>query len=297
MEIIPEKRSFPVRGAELAGRLYMPRNAEKPPVIVMAHGFGAEMAFGLEAFALRFVKEGIAVFAFDYRNFGESPGEPRNLVHPMRHLEDWAGALAFVRSLDSVDSSRIGLWGTSFSGGHVIVTAARDRKVKAVSSQIPFVDGMDAAANLGPAFVLKATAAGLKDVAGSIFGRPFFVPIVGAPGQVAPINQPGNLESYLDLVPENRRGVWQNRCPARILLLAPLYRPIRYAHLVRCPALVTIADRDNLVSPATAALAASKMPDATVFHVDADHFEPYKEPAFSKVADRQAEFFKETLKP
>jgi fermentation-respiration switch protein FrsA (DUF1100 family) len=169
--------------------------------------------------------------------------------------------------------------------------------VKAVSSQIPFVDGLDTAATLGPAFVLKATAAGLKDVAGSVFGRPYFVPIVGAPGEVAPINQPGNLEGYLDLVPEERRGKWPNLCPARILLLAPLYRPIRYAHLVRCPVLMTVADRDNLVSPQTAVLAASKMPNATVFHVDADHFEPYKEPIFSKVADRQAEFFRETLKP
>jgi len=71
------------------GWLYTPKSIEKPPVVIMAHGFAAEMIFGLPSFAKRFVEKDIAVFLFDYRNFGRSHGKPRNLVSPHRHIQDW----------------------------------------------------------------------------------------------------------------------------------------------------------------------------------------------------------------
>ena len=106
----------------------------------MAHGFAGDRTFGLESFAERFASEGIAVFVFDYRNFGDSDGEPRNLVDPFRHLADWKATIAHVRSLKTVDGNRIGLWGSSFSGGHVIMAAASDTTIRAISAQVPFVD-------------------------------------------------------------------------------------------------------------------------------------------------------------
>ena len=108
----------------------------------MAHGFAGQKDFGLQPYAEHFAAKGMAVFLFDYRNFGGSEGEPRNLVNPWRHLADWKAALSHVRTLNSVDGSRIALWGTSFSGGHVMVTAARQVGIKAVVAQVPFVDGM-----------------------------------------------------------------------------------------------------------------------------------------------------------
>ena len=79
-------RDFESRGTRCAGTLYLPDSAERPPVIVLAHGFGAERAWGLPAFAARFVEAGFASFLFDYRGFGDSDGEPRYHVDARRHL-------------------------------------------------------------------------------------------------------------------------------------------------------------------------------------------------------------------
>jgi dipeptidyl aminopeptidase/acylaminoacyl peptidase len=76
---------FESRGTRCFGWLWLPdERGEPPPVVIMAHGFGAQMDFGLPAFAERFVEKGMAVFMFDYRNFGKSEGEPRNLVSPIK---------------------------------------------------------------------------------------------------------------------------------------------------------------------------------------------------------------------
>jgi alpha/beta superfamily hydrolase len=93
----------------------------------MAHGFGAERAFGLEPFAERFAEFGVATFLFDYRCFGDSEGEPRNWISPRRHLQDWEAALAHVKGLPNIDPT--GSLGDLFSGGHVIVTVARHPEV------------------------------------------------------------------------------------------------------------------------------------------------------------------------
>jgi pimeloyl-ACP methyl ester carboxylesterase len=92
----------------------------------MAHGLGAQKDFGLDEYGQKFSAAGFAVLAFDYRTFGGSTGEPRHWVSPKRHLEDWKSAIEFVKSnlTDRVDEDKIILWGSSFGGGHAIVTAA-----------------------------------------------------------------------------------------------------------------------------------------------------------------------------
>ncbi|MHB8781016.1 MAG: alpha/beta hydrolase [Candidatus Geothermincolia bacterium] len=85
-------------GTRCEGWLFLPQGVAKPPVVVMAHGFAAEKIFGMTPFARAFLQRGIATFLFDYRNFGGSDGEPRNLVNPWRHLRDWREALRHVRS-------------------------------------------------------------------------------------------------------------------------------------------------------------------------------------------------------
>ncbi len=94
--------------------------------MVLAHGFGALKEGGPIRTAERFAAEGFAGLAFDYRYFGESGGEPRQLLDVKRQLEDWRAAIAFARTLDGVDGERIGLWGSSYSGGHVMALAADD---------------------------------------------------------------------------------------------------------------------------------------------------------------------------
>ena len=94
------------------------------PLVLMAHGFAAEKSFGLIPYAEQFVRRGLAVMLFDYRHFGGSGGEPRNLVSCRRQRQDWQAALDFARRLPGIDAAKIALWGSSFSGGHVVDSRA-----------------------------------------------------------------------------------------------------------------------------------------------------------------------------
>jgi uncharacterized protein len=90
------------------------------PCVVLGHGLGGTVDSGLLPFAERFAAAGIDALAFDYRYFGASDGEPRQLLSVPRQLEDYAAAIAYARSLEGVDPQRIVLWGSSYSGGHVV---------------------------------------------------------------------------------------------------------------------------------------------------------------------------------
>src|SRR2546423_5878151 len=120
--------------------LYRPESGGAAPLLVMAHGLGAVRTMRLDAYAERFSAAGYACLVFDYRNFGDSEGAPRQLLDIRMQLQDWTVATAFARTLPGIDPRRIGLWGTSFSGGHVIATAARVPGIAAVVSQCPFTD-------------------------------------------------------------------------------------------------------------------------------------------------------------
>lgn len=117
---------FDSGGTKCAARVYRPTATNQPsPVVVMAHGFGAVRALRLYAYAERFAAAGYAVVVFDYRSFGESEGEPRQVLDIAMQHEDWRAALRFARSLEGIDHTRVVAWGTSFSGGHVITVAGR----------------------------------------------------------------------------------------------------------------------------------------------------------------------------
>src|SRR3954451_24594355 len=129
---------FDSGGWRCAAWVYEPGGEGPFPCVVLAHGWtgGREQLF--DASAERFAEEGMAAVVFDYRHFGASQGQPRQLLDIGRQLEDWERAVAFARSLPFVDARRIALWGTSFSGGHVQETAARDRGIAAVVAMVPF---------------------------------------------------------------------------------------------------------------------------------------------------------------
>ncbi len=285
---------FQSKGTRCSGKLYLPEVTEKPPVVIMAHGFAAEKTFGLEAFAERFLQRGIAAYLFDYRNFGASDGEPRNLVHPFRHNQDWEAAIAHVRGLKEVDGKRIALWGSSFSGGHVIVQASRDRGVAAIVSQVPFVDGLATATYLGMRFAIRATWEGLRDML-TIPTRkaPHYVPVVASPDTFAMMNKPDCEDGYLALVPEG--SAWKNECPARAALLATFYRPIAHADRVTCPALIIRAEKDTLIPPSAVKRTAERMEKATMISLPVGHFQVYSGEPFEEVVRLEADFLQKYL--
>jgi uncharacterized protein len=129
-------------GTELSGWLYVPDGSEaRSPAITMAHGFGASKEHGLDNYAQAFAEAGFVVLAHDHRTFGTSAGQPRQDINPWAQIDDWRRAISYLETLDVVDPSRIGIWGTSYSGGHAIVLGATDRRLKVVVSQVPTING------------------------------------------------------------------------------------------------------------------------------------------------------------
>ncbi|HEY2477191.1 MAG TPA: alpha/beta hydrolase [Solirubrobacterales bacterium] len=129
-------------GETIRGRLYVPDDRDGPlPLVVMAGGWCYVKELVQPHYAERFEREGLAVLLFDYRNFGASDGARRQHIDPVAQVEDYKNAISFAETLPEVDAERIGVWGLSYSGGHVLIVAATDPRVKCVSSQIPVVDG------------------------------------------------------------------------------------------------------------------------------------------------------------
>lgn len=133
---------FNADGLILRGWLYTPDGMPGPfPTVVMAHGFSALKEMTLDRYAEVFSRGGLAALVYDNRTLGESDGEPRHDLDPVAQRRDYRCAISFAQTLPEVDAARIGVWGTSYTGGTVLAVAAIDRRVKAVVSQVPFVHG------------------------------------------------------------------------------------------------------------------------------------------------------------
>jgi dienelactone hydrolase len=286
---------FLSNGTRCAGWLYLPDNTPSPPVVVMAHGIAAERTFGLPSFAERFAESGLAVFLFDYRNFGGSDGSPRNLVSPRRHVSDWHAAISHVRGLSEVDGSRVALWGTSFAGGHVLVAAAKDHALAAVVSQVPFVDSLASASMFSPLHVLKGLSHGMRDVLRMVtFRSPHLIPVVADPGTFALMNTPDSRPGYLALVPEG--STWRNECPARALLTLLMYRPIAHVRRIRCPVLIICAERDSLIPARAIERTAARISNTELVRLPAGHFEVYSGETFEEVVRTEGDSLRRELR-
>ena len=118
---------IPCHGEQLAAYVYRPGSTQgDAPCVVMAHGFSGTRDDGLPGYAEAFRDAGFVVVLFDYRHFGASTGEPRQLLDIARQLDDYRAVIEWARGLDGIDPDRIVLWGTSYSGGHVLTLAAAD---------------------------------------------------------------------------------------------------------------------------------------------------------------------------
>jgi uncharacterized protein len=186
-----------------AAWLYRPEGVSGPaPCVVMAHGFSTTRADTLPAYAERFAAAGMAVLLFDYRHFGDSTGEPRQLLDIGRQQDDYRAAIAFARTLGGIDAQRIALFGTSFSGGHVVAVAAKDPSLRAVVAQAPFADGLATVATVPPRNALRGTLLGLADQVAALAGRrPRMMPAVGPAGTFAVMTAPDAKAGFDAIVP------------------------------------------------------------------------------------------------
>src|SRR3954467_5719036 len=133
---------FDAEGTTLRGWLYVPDDATGPaPAIVMCHGYSAVKELFLDAYAEVFCEAGFAALVYDNRCLGASDGEPRQEIDPWAQVNDYRHAISYARTREEVDGERIGIWGSSYSGGHVLVVGAIDRRVKCVACQVPLISG------------------------------------------------------------------------------------------------------------------------------------------------------------
>jgi fermentation-respiration switch protein FrsA (DUF1100 family) len=269
-------------GADVAGWLY--DRAGAGACVVMAHGLSAVRDQRLPAYAERFAAAGLAVLLFDYRHFGASGGEPRQLLDIRRQLEDWRAAIAFARQR----FERVALFGSSFSGGHVLRLAADDGAVAAVVSQCPMTDGLLAVLKIPPRQSLRLARAALQDQARALAGRPpKLIRAAGRPGEVALMSTEDALPGMTRLTGPD--SAWRNAATARVGLRIPLYRPGRHAGRIACPLLVCICDEDSLVSTRAAAKVAQRAPRGEARHYPIRHFDIYVGEWFERaVADQTA---------
>lgn len=276
--------------------LYLPpptAGAGPPPVIVMAHGLGAVKQLRLAAFAERFQAAGYACLVFDYRYFGASEGEPRELLSLPRQREDWRAAVEFARSLPEVDPGRVVVWGTSFGGGHAIVTAADDDNIVAAIVQCPFTDGLASARQISATANARLGAAAAKDHLARLLGRPpVRVKVAARPGEIGLMDRTDVLEGVLKLLDASglTEEEYRNDVPARVALEIPLDRPGRRARDVGCPILFCVCDADS-VAPAHATLRhAAKAPHGTILRYPVGHFDIYLGHYFERVVADQLNF-------
>jgi fermentation-respiration switch protein FrsA (DUF1100 family) len=255
----------------------------------MAHGFSATRELRLDAYAERFAAAGLGVLLFDYRHFGASSGQPRQLLDIRRQHEDYHAAIAHARGLEWVDPDRVAVFGSSFSGGHAIEVAAADPRIAAAVAQCPFTDGVASLPRLGPANIVKATAAGLRDAIGARLGQgPVYIPAVGPPGSFAVMTAPDVEPGWRAMTPVST--AWENRVAARIALQVTTYRPGRAASRVRCPILFCICDSDSVAPPEPTARYAARAPRGEVIRYPFGHFEIYVGEPFEQAVADQTEF-------
>jgi pimeloyl-ACP methyl ester carboxylesterase len=264
-------------GTDCAGWHYPGTNGA---CVIMAAGGAVDKEPGTDPFARRFHDAGFTVLAFDYRQLGESGGQPRQVIRMKKQLADWQAAIAFAATLPGVDPARIAIWGFSLSGGHVFTVAARHPDLAAAIAQTPLADGpaasREAARHQKPFAMLRMTGRGLLDALGGLVGRPpLLVPLAGRPGTVAMLTTPDSLDGNRALNPDDRYPDWQQEVAARSALSIGLYRPGRDASRVGCPLLVLVCDQDQTALAEPAVTAASRASRGEVFRMPGGHYEPF----------------------
>jgi dienelactone hydrolase len=279
-----------------AAWLYLPTGVTTPPAVILGHGLGGTREMRLDAFAERFAQAGIAALAFTYRHFGDSTGQPRQLLSIKRQLADWDAAIAFVKARRDVDRTRIAVWGSSFGGGHAITVASRHPQLTAAVAQCPFTDGLASALALGPLASLKVLPSVARDYV-SILRRkaPAMIPLAGPPGSLALMNAPDALPGYQALLPADT--TFRNEVAARVAPTITTYRPGRSAKQIGYPILFCISDTDTVTPPEQTERYARTAPRGEIKHYDAGHFEFYLGEPFEQLVGDQIEFLTRHLRP
>lgn len=290
--VTSKRVTFTSGGVQCVGYLHLPAQPHggMVPCIVLGHGFTGTQD-RLQGSAERFAAEGMAALTFDYRNFGESEGEPRQVIRLKDELEDFRQAIAFARQQPQIDPDKIGIWGSSLGGGHVITLAAEDPRIAAVVAQVPFngfPKKVEGRSKEDTNALLKAM---VKDAMRGLFGRsPLYIKAVGEPHELA-VMASAEAKKTIDAMDSEQ---WQNKVAPRVLLEMMRYRPGKRAHTIMAPVLVCVGEFDKeTLGDVTRELATG--PRAELRSYPVAHFDFYRPDIRKRVLDDQAAFFRRVL--
>jgi cephalosporin-C deacetylase-like acetyl esterase len=257
--------AFDAEGTTLRGWVYRPRTAASAaPVVVMAHGYNCLKEFYLDRYASSIARAGHVVLAYDHRNFGDSDGEPRQELDPWVQVRDYRHAITFAQTLEGVDPDRVGVWGTSYAGGHVLVVAAIDRRVRCVVSQVPTISGWESTLRRFPPQALPGQRQAFDaDRKARYRGAPpTMVPMVADPAEVGPASHASSdawqFFTGKNAPPEDqwRFKKWRNEITLRSLELYSEYEPGSFVERISPTPLLMIVGDSDVVCPTDLALAA-----------------------------------------
>lgn len=261
----------------LGAWLFRPEGPGPHPAITMAHGYAGTKDHGTEPFARTFAEAGFVVLLHDHRNFGASQGEPRGDVDPWTQIADWRRAISYLESLEDVDGARIGLWGTSYAGGHAIVLGATDRRLRCIVSQVPTISGYEqglrriAPENV-PALERSFDDDERAQFAGAAPRRQVIVS--DDPSIPAAYRSREAIDFYLQPIPD---GIWENEVTIRSTRAARMYEPGTWiARVSPTPMLMIVATEDR-VTVSDVALGAYEraLQPKQLALIPGGHFDPY----------------------
>jgi cephalosporin-C deacetylase-like acetyl esterase len=243
-------------GTVLRGWFYEAQNTSAPaPIVVMAHGYSGVKG-SLTKYADLFSAAGLAVMLYDHRGFGSSDGAVRQEIDPHQQVADMRDAITFAQTLPGIDPDRLGVWGSSFAGGHAITLGANDHRVKCVVAQVPMISGHETVrrmflANRAAKLDKMFTEDRIARMKGS---EPKRIPVFSTEDEVCSL--PPQVSARFIKASEDEDPLWKNEVTLRSLELMGEYEPGAIIHLVDVAPILMIVGLRDTVTPADVALEA-----------------------------------------
>ncbi len=291
---------FDAEGTTLRGWMYTPDATGAPyPCVVMSHGYSAVKEMYLDSFAEAFARAGLAALVYDNRNTGASGGEPRQELDPWEQIRDYRHAITFAQSLSEVDGDRIGIWGSSYSGAHVLVVGAIDRRVRCVVSQVPMISGWRNALRLIRADMIAPVREQFDaDRAARFAGNPpAMIPVVSA-DPAGPCALPtADSHEWFTQTGRTRAPAWRNEVTLRSVEMFTEYEPGVYIERIApTPLLMVVARKDHLTVVDIALEAHNRALEPKRLEIlPGGHFEAYTGPGFEQASAAASGWFAEHL--
>jgi fermentation-respiration switch protein FrsA (DUF1100 family) len=291
---------FQAEGPRLRGWLYIPDSGTGPfATIVMSHGFSAVKEMYLDRFAEVFAEAGLAVLVFDNRNLGASEGEPRQEIDPWAQVRDYRDAISYARTRPEVDRDRIGVWGTSYSGAHVLVVGAIDRRVRCVVSQVPLISGWRNFLRLVRADLVAPLRAMFdQDREARLAGKlPVTVPVVSNDPMGPAVLPTSDSYQWFTETGRTRAPAWRNEVTLRSVEMFTEYEPGIYIERISPnPLLMVVAAQDHLTVADEALTAYNRaLEPKKLVVLLGGHFEAYVGPGFEQASGAARDWFVEHL--